>query len=359
MKRYVYCLFFILVFTACKTKNDLALNFVSEFILQDSIQFNNTTIGGLSAVDKLNDTYFFVVDDAKKPRFLKATISIEKDTISSVNFLEVTSLKDSLHSFYTQNALDLETIFIDETKQEIYFSSEGNIQQGKNPTIFKSDLKGNFISDFQLPKGFTKTGNIMHNAAFEGAAESTDKKGFWAIMEAPLKADGEAPTFVKKAAPVRVTYFDKNLKKATKQFVYELEHITKPAKGAVNLNGATAILQYNSNTFFIVERTYQSGYGSYGNIVRIFEAIITEKSTNVIVVDSLKSKNYIPLKKRLLLNFDTEKEKLSHQFIDNIEGITLGPVLENGNPSLLLVSDDNFQLYGKQLNQFILLEILR
>ena len=45
-------------------------------------------------------------------------------------------------------------------------------------------------------------------------------------------------------------------------------------------------------------------------------------------------------------------------FIDNIEGITLGPKLSNGNQSLILVADDNFQVYGKQLNQFLLLEIV-
>ena len=61
----------------------------------------------------------------------------------------------------------------------------------------------------------------------------------------------------------------------------------------------------------------------------------------------------------MLVNFEDFKAHLTEGIIDNIEGITLGPVLENGNGSLVLVSDDNFQLYGKQLNQFILLEIVK
>ena len=32
-------------------------------------------------------------------------------------------------------------------------------------------------------------------------------------------------------------------------------------------------------------------------------------------------------------------------------------ILENVNQSIMLISDDNFQLFGKQLNQFLLLEI--
>ena len=66
---------------------------------------------------------------------------------------------------------------------------------------------------------------------------------------------------------------------------------------------------------------------------------------------------FIPLKKKLLIDFDSFKTNLTDKIIDNIEGITFGPKLANGNKSLILISDDNFQIYGKQLNQFILLEI--
>ena len=59
----------------------------------------------------------------------------------------------------------------------------------------------------------------------------------------------------------------------------------------------------------------------------------------------------------MVFSFDTVKNKLKEGIIDNIEGITLGPILENGNQSIILISDDNFQLFGKQLNQFLLLEI--
>jgi hypothetical protein len=176
-------------------------------------------------------------------------------------------------------------------------------------------------------------------------------------MEAPLRKDGEEPTFIKTQSPVRITYFDATSEKATKQFAYQLEEITKPAKGDINLNGVTAILEYEKNRFFIIERTYQSGYGAYGNIVRIFDAEITSETTNILDIDALNKSKYTVLKKRLLIDFEDLKNKLTAGIIDNIEGITFGPILENGNRSLLLVSDDNFQLYGKQLNQFILLEL--
>jgi len=59
----------------------------------------------------------------------------------------------------------------------------------------------------------------------------------------------------------------------------------------------------------------------------------------------------------LVFNFNDVKQQLTEGIIDNIEGITFGPKLANGNQSLLLVSDNNFQAFGQQLNQFILMEI--
>jgi hypothetical protein len=208
-----------------------------------------------------------------------------------------------------------------------------------------------------LPKHLSNLKNIKHNAAFEASSKSIDKKGFWTAIEAPLKADGDEPGFKKTSSPIRITYFNKTSKKATKQFAYQLEHISKPSKGDINLNGVTAILEYKENHFFVIERAYQNEFGVYGNTVRIFEAIIENNTTNILEFDSLKSSKFIPLKKRLLFDFKNVKDKLTDKIVDNIEGITLGPKLSNGNQSLILISDYNFHIYGKQLNQFILLEI--
>jgi hypothetical protein len=357
MKKSLILLVLAVLIFSCKTEKQTKLNFLDEFVLADSIKFKNTIIGGLSGLDNVNNQYYFVVDDARNPRVLSANIVISENKIKSVDFKDVLFLNDSITSFYKENALDLESIFVDEKTNEIYLVSEGSIRRNKLPSVFKVDENGGFLESFQLPENLSNLKNIKHNAAFEASSKSIDHKGFWAAMEAPLKVDGEEPTFTKTSSPIRITYFDKTSKKATKQFAYQLEHITKPAKGDVNLNGVTAILEYQKNHFFIIERTYQNGYGSYGNVVRIFDAIIDENTTNILEIDSLKSTEFISLKKRLVFNFEDAKDNLTKGIIDNIEGITLGPKLPNGNQSLILIADDNFQVYGKQLNQFILLEI--
>ncbi|WP_166381694.1 esterase-like activity of phytase family protein [Polaribacter sp. 11A2H] len=358
MKKVIFGVLLTSLFFSCKNTKQTQLNFLDEFVLADSISFQNSIIGGLSGVDYANDAYYFVVDDARNPRFLKAKISIKQNKIETVDFENVVFLNDTTTSYYKENVLDLESIFVNSETEEVYFVGEGSINTDKSPTIFKTDLNGNFIDAYELPKSLNDNKKIKHNAVFEGSSKSLDGKGFWVAMEGPLTTDGEDPTFTKASSPVRITYFDKTSKKATKQFAYQLEHITKPSKGNINLNGVTSILEYKENHFFIIERTYQSGYGSHGNIVRIFEAVIDKETTNILNMDSLKVSAFIPLKKRLLLNFEELNNQLTEGIIDNIEGLTFGPKLANGNQSLLLIADDNFQVYGKQLNQFILLEIV-
>tara|TARA_Y100000780_G_C13695703_1_gene421768 strand:+ start:29065 stop:31668 length:2604 start_codon:yes stop_codon:yes gene_type:complete len=63
------------------------------------------------------------------------------------------------------------------------------------------------------------------------------------------------------------------------------------------------------------------------------------------------------LKKKLILDMDDIVSELSPGFrrLDNFEGLALGPILPNGNPSLALVGDNNFSLNQRSL--FILLEM--
>jgi hypothetical protein len=359
MSRALFFITVTLVFFSCNKTLERQLIFLDEYTLRDSVFFKSSVVGGLSGIDYSNGSYYLVVDDAKNPRFLKAKITIDKRKITGVHFENIVLLNDTTTLFYKENTLDLESIFVDEEKQQINFSSEGAIRKGRKPTIFTTDFNGRFVSEYQLPKNLLNLEHIKHNGVLEGSSKSIDTKGFWAVMEAPLKNDGVEPTFTRTQSPVRITYFNTETKKATKQFAYQLEPITKAAKGNMNLNGVTAILEYELNKFFIIERTYQNGYGAYGNTIRIFDAEITAKTSNILNLDALKSSKYQPLKKRLLIDFDSVKDRLTDGVIDNIEGISLGPILENGNRSLVLVSDDNFQMFGKQLNQFILLEIVK
>jgi len=69
-------------------------------------------------------------------------------------------------------------------------------------------------------------------------------------------------------------------------------------------------------------------------------------------IDTLTGAEYTAVSKSLVLNLN----EAGLPRVDNIEGITWGPTLPNGNATLMLVSDNNFNL--EQVTQFLLFEVI-
>lgn len=358
LKRSV-CFFLLIAFSynvlSQKARKEINLKYKSSYIFPANQKIDRTRIGGLSGIDFYNDNYYIVVDDYKKPRVLLSEIIVKADTIHAINFTKQITIDTKKLKTFGDTFLDLESIVVDE--KGLIVSNEGSIKKEKNPGVYIVDSLGNFIDKFQIPNKFLakSKGKPFHNGVFEGLSKSYDRKGYWVAMEFPLKIDGEKPTFKNNNSPVRITYYNKETLKPIKEFAYQLSKISRREKGKVNLNGLTDILEYEKDSFIIMERTYQSGYKNQENIVKIYKATIKENTTDILDIKSIRKQKIIPLEKELLLDLSILKHKIG--VLDNIEGITFGPTLSNGNKSLILVADDNFQKYGKQFNQFILLEI--
>ena len=75
-----------------------------------------------------------------------------------------------------------------------------------------------------------------------------------------------------------------------------------------------------------------------------------DKATDVSEYPSLLTGNFQPISKRLLLNMDS-----LGIYVDNIEGVCLGPKLPNGKQSLVFISDNNFR--KEQVTQLLLFQI--
>ncbi len=344
------------VFKEYPKATDIKLNFLDDYVFPPKQMLKNTEIGGLSGIDNNNGTYYLICDDYKNPRFYKAKINIKNNKIENVKFEDVVVFNDVEYPFF-RKFLDLESIIFQDDK--VVISSEGSIKRGKNPSVFQVDTNGKFITEFQLTEKFLANSKEKprHNGVFEGLSKSFDNQGFWVANELPLEADGTEPKFPKTNSPVRFTYYDKRTKKPIKEFIYELSPLARKEKGSFNINGLTDILEYKKNHFLVIERTYQNGYKGNENLAKIYKATIEENTTNSLNINNLKENKYIPLKKELVFDFSTIKQNLKQQIIDNIEGISFGEKLPNGNQSLIIISDDNFQKFGKQINQFILFEI--
>lgn len=335
-----------------KQSEDIQLKFLDDFILPNDLIIDSTLVGGLSGIDFYNGVYYLVCDDDKNPRYYTTKIEIKGYEFDSIEIIDVIELADS------KEALDLESIVVDSIKNEILMISEGNIKIGKDPLFFSVNRQGEFVNKFEIPQYFKAKGKQepRHNGVFEGLASSFDKMGYWVATELPLKEDGPKPKFSETTSPVRFTYFN-NKGKATKQFAYLLDRVGKKPLGNFAVNGVTDILAYAPNKLLVIERSYSSGYENQGNVIKLY-SIDYLNTVNTINNKKLTKVNYYPVKKELVFNFENVINQLTNKSIDNIEGLCFGPILPNGNKSIILISDNNFNIDKNQINQFILMEVL-
>jgi hypothetical protein len=358
MNRTIGILLFGITFFGCKsiaikTSDKLKLKFLDEYVLTDNIIVDSTLVGGLSGIDYSNGLYYIVCDDARNPRYYEANITINDAVISNIAITKVVKIRDS------SKYLDLETIRYDNNVNQIFLTSEGHINKQKTPLFFSVNFEGDIVNEFKIPSAFYPNSieKPRHNATLEGLSKSYDESGYWIAMELPLEIDGSEPKLSPTSSPVRITYINTITNNIEKQFGYLLDPIAKEPKGSFAVNGLSDILEYAKDQFFVIERSYSSGLGNQGNTIKIFNADAT-KATNILKIKNLKHQDYVPARKELLFDFENVRDKLTNNSIDNIEGITFGPTLPNGNKTLLLVADNNFNRLEKQLNQFILLEIV-
>ncbi len=340
-------------------QQNFAIQYLDEYVITNDTIFDHDTIGGLSGItyQAADETYYMVCDDAKKPRFYRATIAINAHKITDIEIdTLIRVLEDTTAT--TRSVLDLESIQLVENGRFI-FTSEGDIKHQKSPRIFTTNAAGKLLSDLELPTYFTpndSAGNQpRHNASFEGITTDITNDGYWAAMELPLVKDGEEPSFSSGGAPVRITHFNAATGKADRQFTYALDALSKDPKGDFAVNGVTALLQLGAEQFLIIERGYVAGYGSQGNTVKIYlvdSAQATDTLDNVVLPSTINTAT-----KTLLFDFESVRNQLTRSIVDNIEGITLGPLLPDGTQTLILVSDNNFNPPEEQLNQVILLAL--
>lgn len=395
---YSFIFFILFSFTNCQTqknnstqkvesneqKKPFALRFIGEKIIPFEEQFGENeqkmTVGGLSGIDydKENDIYYLLSDDlfdsTARLRFYTTKLNYTKDSFEKLQITSVNFLKQENGQLYpTKNegmkTADPESICFSSTSKTLFWSSEGDRERNILPFIAEMDTNGNQIRKFNLPKHFidtTENKGWFHNSAIESMTFSDNENKLWFLSETPLQQDGEMTKKMEGVFPIRLIGLDRKTSKFENEFIYLAEPVAKEPipNTAYGLNGIVEVLEWktekskneNNTQFLVLERSYSQGYqADKGTIVKLF-LVETKNATDSKDIESLKdltpNKDYIPLKKQLIADLSTMN--LNH--VDNIEGMVLGKTLENGNKTIIFVSDNNFST--KQKTQFLVFEIL-
>ncbi len=359
MNRFLIVISLVIVFSSCKkntqnSKQIKSLRFIGEQILADSLIYKNTKVGGLSSIDYANGKYYLISDDKERPiRFYEMTLDFDANNFKNITITNVIKINNDT------KVVDPEALRFDKSSGNFLWTSEGSVFL--SPSVFEIKPNGAFIKEYSLPKMFKKdslnSNGLRRNGTFEGL--SLTKNNIWLGMELPLEQDGEEPKLATGKYPVRISKIDKNKSELKYQFAYMLDAIPRDSKpsGKFTVNGLPEILNISENEFLFIERSYASGHNNGGNNVKIYKVDCTN-ATDISKIKALENTNYLPAKKTLLLDFETIRSKLTNGIVDNIEGITFGKTLKNGNRTLVVVSDNNFNKFSKQLNQLIVFEVL-
>lgn len=349
-----------------------SLTYIGEQKIAFNTKFNGTTVGGLSSIDYVVDSTWYVMcddpADSNAVRYYTATLSYTASAFNSVTLTNVVTLKQPDGTDFpkipdaSKKAIDPETMRLDIESGNLLWVSEGYRKPGRNPTLladpFLRECKkdGAHVREFALP-AILKMDTLASpakgpraNGAFEGLTLSRDRKSVFAAMEEPLNEDGTRSTADSNGV-VRFIKYDKASGAPSAQYAYRMEKLvpTPSPATAFFVHGVTEILAMSDTKLLVVERSFAVG-GVPDYNIRIYEADLAG-ATDVSSLSSLAGATYTPATKRLIFDLAT----LGLTRIDNIEGITFGPRLANGNLSLVLISDDNFS--ASQITQFLLFEV--
>lgn len=364
----IYLIFsgFFILLTGCgaaKISEDapIQINYLDEYIIPKDFKVEGTQVGGLSDLDFDGNSFYTVVDLPSSPRIYRFSLKLRHQKIDTLVFEELIEIN---HTDAGADSLfwDTEGLVYNSSKNNFIVSSEGSIKSNKNPFIAELDKNGKLLETFELPDYFRASApkGLRNNSVFEGLTLAANQRGVWAATELPLKRDGPRPKLYRTQSPVRFTHFDLDHKSATHQFAYPLDRIRKIPILPFAMNGVTAIWEYEPGLFIVLERSFSAGHSAKGFAAQLYW-VDARNATNTLEEVSLKKrlgKDIIPAKKELIFDFRSIRSQLSRKTIDNLEGITPGPILSNGNQSLLLISDNNFSSWTPQLNRVLLMEII-
>ncbi|MBO1056296.1 MAG: esterase-like activity of phytase family protein [Dolichospermum sp. JUN01] len=333
-----------------------SIEFIGQATLPTGLIFQKTEIGGLSGItyDAKNNLYYAISDDRGQkasPRFYTFTIDLSKGKLTNNDVIPVgvTNLLNTSNQPFPPNTTDTEGIAI--TNQDtIFVSSEGDVDKLINPFIKEFALaSGKTISTLPIPDKFLpdsqKQKGIRNNLAFESLTITPNQKFLFTATENALIQDGPA---AKSGVGTSSRILEYNLltKQPEREFLYQTELVTPlfnpTGKFASGLPDLLAL--NNQGNFLSIERSFTG----LGFTVFVFE-ISLENATDIHNFDSIAKVDpdkIKPVEKKLLLDLRTLDVSL-----DNVEGLTLGAKLPDGQPSLILISDNNFN--GLQQTQIL------
>jgi hypothetical protein len=333
------------------------LRLLGEARLPHAMEFQGTTVGGLSAIDydPVSGLWLALSDDRSErqpARFYRLQVDLRSEGLV-VQVQGVVTLRQADDQPFPKRAtrgqvVDPEGLRLLPGGRSLLWTSEGDAAVNQPPALREAAIDGGFVRAFEIPSllQFAQqpgTGPRSNNT-FEGLALAPDAATAWVSMEAALQQDGPVPGVGRPGGPCRFTAFDVASGRALRQIAYLPDAVPMPPliPGGFTDNGVSEALMIDAHRMLVLERAYSLGAGTS---MRLYE-IDTRAGSDTLALPQLREGAYQPAPKRFIADF----RQLGLRRLDNTEGMCWGPRLPNGHRSLVVVSDDNFS--ARQITQF-------
>ena len=333
------------------------LRLLGETTLPHRMQYQGTTVGGLSAIDHdpAGGLWVALCDDRSElqpARFYTLQLQLQPGRLE-VQVTGVATLRQADGEPFPRRStggevVDPEGLRLLPGGRGLLWTSEGEPRVNQPPALREARLDGSHVRSFEVPAALQfaprpGTGPRDNNT-FEGLALTPDAATAWVAMEAALEQDGPVPGVGRPGGPCRFTAFDVASGRALRQLAYLPDAVPHPPTipGGFTDNGVSEVLMLDATRMLVLERAYSMGVG---NSLRLYE-IDTREGSDTLALAQLRQGGYRAAPKRLVADF----AQLGLSRLDNTEGMCWGPQLPNGHRSLVVVSDDNFN--ARQVTQF-------
>lgn len=348
------------------------LSFNNHILFDIDSKVEDIPLGGLSGLryDNASKTLYAVSDDRSKqgPARLYQFNIVETDGKLDIKKDKQIFLKDNTGDHFKKNSIDFEDIDFLNTNEILLSDEGGSYSQKIYPPrlVVFNKTTGKYIRDLLVNEKFTPrrengyfVSGVRDNLAFESMSLSPSKNSLFFATEDALHQDGPVAS-LKQNSLVRISqYMNRGSGlMPSKEYIYPLGPIQSLENSIQSIGAQTgipAVIALDDSNLFVLERTYYPVVDI--TKILLFKVNISTTAKDYSNVHSLKNEKVSTLKKDILYDFDKviKELKAEYQFLDNIEGMCLGPKLSNGNQTLILVSDNNFS--KSQRTHFIIMEI--
>lgn len=337
----------------------LQFTFVGEQRIPTGTIYQGTGFGGISGItyDARNKIYYAMSDDRglQQPiRFYTMELDFDSKSFPSLNISSFVAIQRDDGIRLGENGADPEGIAFVPSSGTLIWASEMSKEEGE-PSVREMSTDGRFIRDFTVPDYYIPDGSgfgVYDNTSFESVGLSPDGQKVFAATESSLMQDGPVAT-LEKGSLSRILVFDFTSGKAIAEYAYEtgpIPHAAIPASGSQD-NGLSDLLVLDNHTLLTLERSFAEGVG---NTINVYSVDLLG-ATNLLGQSIIQDMTYTPAAKTLVLTINEGDFGLN---IDNIEGMTFGPVKDNLQ-TVVFVSDNNFNPRTQPYTQFLLFTLNR